>query len=79
MSAVRGGGRARDGGLYSEVECIMGNGHMVTPVDRQTHIRENITFPQLHWRAVQMLLTAIVLNMYLVLFLGLVTLRQPLA
>ena len=24
--------------LYSEVQCIMGNDHMGTPLDRQTHI-----------------------------------------
>ena len=36
---------------------IIGIGHMVTPppVDRQTHCCENITFPQLRWRAVTML------------------------
>ena len=25
------------GTLYSEVQCIMGNGHMGTPMDRLTH------------------------------------------
>ena len=31
----------------------MGNGHTYPhPVDRQTHNCENITFPQLRWRAV---------------------------
>ena len=48
------------GHLYSEVQCIMGNGHE-TPLplpDRMTDLRpdttENITFPQLRWRAVIM-------------------------
>ena len=31
-------------GLYSEVHSTMGNGY---PVDRQTHLRENITLPHL--------------------------------
>ena len=40
-------------GLYSEVQRIMGNGQMGTPpVDKQTHICENIIFQQLRWRAV---------------------------
>ena len=30
----------------------MVNSYMGTPVDRQTHICENITFPQLCWRVV---------------------------
>ena len=34
------------GVLYSEVQCIMGNGH------NKTDITENIIFPQLCWRAV---------------------------
>ena len=33
--------------LYSEVYCIMGNGH----TGIYTHTCENITFPQLRWRA----------------------------
>ena len=36
-------------GLYSEVQCIMGIGHMGPSVnrqtDRQTDMTENITFP----------------------------------
>ena len=28
---------------------IMGNGHMGVPVDRQTDMTENNTFPQLRW------------------------------
>ena len=44
--------------LYSEVKGITGNDHMrTTPScgqkEWQTHITENITFPQLHWRAVK--------------------------
>ena len=39
------------GALYSEVQCIMGNGHMESP-HGQTDSNENITFPQLRWRAV---------------------------
>ena len=40
-----GGGVLMSGGwLYSEDYCIMGSGHMDTS--------ENITFPQLCWRAV---------------------------
>ena len=35
--------------LYSEVECIMGNGDMGTPCE-QTDTTENITFPQIRWR-----------------------------
>ena len=42
------------GCLYSEVKCIMGNGHMVPPpVDRQTDTTKNITFPQPRWWAVR--------------------------
>ena len=44
------------GSLYSEVQCIMGNGHMGPlpyPVDRKmTDTTENITFPQLRWPVV---------------------------
>ena len=40
------GDRAKGGSLYSEVECIMGNGHMVTTCE-WTDTTENITFPQL--------------------------------
>ena len=40
------------GGLYSEFQCIMGNGHMGTP-RVQTDMTENITFPQLRWPVVK--------------------------
>ena len=50
MSDVRGGGTSAlaGGALYSEVQCIMGNGHMWNPplVNRQRDTTENITFPQ---------------------------------
>ena len=54
---ARGGSLPHVGGgevLYSEAQCIMGNGHMVHshPVDRQALNSENITFPQRRWRAV---------------------------
>ena len=45
-------------GVYraKEIQCIMGNGHMGTPVDRltdwQTDMTENVTVPQIHWRTV---------------------------
>ena len=39
------------GALYSEVQCIMGNGHIESP-HGQTDRDDNITFPQLRWRAV---------------------------
>ena len=42
----------RGGALCSEVQCIMGNGIMMTPINRQTDMTENITFPQLRWLAV---------------------------
>ena len=35
----------RGGSLYGEVQCIMCNGHMGPPVNRQTGTTENITFP----------------------------------
>ena len=40
--------------LYSEIQCFMGNGYMgpLLHVNRQTDMTENITFPQLRWRAV---------------------------
>ena len=41
-----GGGRP----LYSEVQCIIGNGPRWT--DRLTDTIENITISQLHWRVV---------------------------
>ena len=34
------------GGLYSEGQCIMSNGHMGPPIDRQTHTRVK-TLPSL--------------------------------
>ena len=45
-------GRGRQ--LYTEVQCIMGNGHMGPSAwtEWQTDTCENITFPQLHWRVV---------------------------
>ena len=54
MSGVSGGTGAEPGGgfMYSEVQCIMGNGHMGHPCGQtewQTHVTENIAFPQLHW------------------------------
>ena len=37
--------------MENKVQCIMGNGHMQSPVDRQTRLK---TLPSpLHWRAVQ--------------------------
>ena len=49
-----GGAKAHvwGGGLNSEVQCIMGNGHMGTH-PRKTDMIENITFPRLRWRAVK--------------------------
>ena len=38
-----GGGEA----VYSEFQCIMGNGYVGTPMDRLTDTYENITFSQL--------------------------------
>ena len=35
--------------MYGKVKYIMANGDMETPVSRQTHMTENITFPQLYW------------------------------
>ena len=43
--------RLGQGSLYSEVQCIIGNGHIGTPC-RQTDMYESITFLQLHWRVV---------------------------
>ena len=40
------------GSPYIEVQCIMGNDHMGLPVNRQTDMTENITFPQPCWQAV---------------------------
>ena len=40
------------GGMYSEVQCIMGNDHVGFPLKEwQTDMIENITFPQLLWQA----------------------------
>ena len=44
------------GGLYSEVQGIMDNGHVGTPVNRMTDTCENTTLPQLRWRAVMIYL-----------------------
>ena len=41
------------GGGYSEIQCIMGNGHIGPPL--WTDMTENITFLQLRWGAVKML------------------------
>ena len=38
--------------LYGVLQCIMGNGHMGSPLNRMTATAENITFPQLCWHAV---------------------------
>ena len=46
MSGV-GAGEA----LYSELDCIMVNGHMGDPRE-QTDTSENITFLQVRWRVV---------------------------
>ena len=40
-------GPVRGGRLYSEVQCIMGNGHMGPPIPLLTDMTLNITFPQL--------------------------------
>ena len=37
--------------LYSEIQCIMGNGHMGPPLWTDRHYWK-ITFPQLRWRVV---------------------------
>ena len=42
----KGGGVGRQFGQVYVVDVIMGSGHMGTPVNRQTDITENITFPQ---------------------------------
>ena len=39
MSDVQEGRGAGLGGLYSEVQCIKSNGHMGTPVNRQTRVK----------------------------------------
>ena len=51
---MSGGQCQRGGGLYSEVQCIMGNGHIGTPYE-QTDTSENIIFPQLRWRGVKIM------------------------
>ena len=45
----------RVGTWYSEVQCIMGNGHIGLPwsLCQQTDMTENITFAQLRWRGVK--------------------------
>ena len=42
------------GSMYGEVQYIIDNCHMnrSPPVDKKTDTTENITFPQLLWRAV---------------------------
>ena len=50
MSGVPGGGGWDT--LYSEVQCIMNNGHMGPSPREHTDACENITFPQLRLRAV---------------------------
>ena len=52
MSRLGGTGGRAGWALYSEVWCIMGNGHMGSPRG-QTDTTENITFPQLRLRAVK--------------------------
>ena len=44
-------GPCLEGGLYSEVQYIIGNGHMGAPPpsNRMTDTCENMTFPELHW------------------------------
>ena len=49
---VEGWGGGKAGALYNEVQCILGNGHMGPHLCEQTDRTENITFPQLRWRAV---------------------------
>ena len=40
------GGAGAGGALYSDAQCIMGNGHMkAPPVNIKTDTSENITFP----------------------------------
>ena len=51
---MSGGQWQRGGGLYSEVQCIMGNGHIGTPYE-QTDTSENIIFPQLRRRVVKIM------------------------
>ena len=52
MRSHEGKRKGKERSVYSEVQCSMGDDHMVCPVDRQTHANENITFPQLYWWAV---------------------------
>ena len=40
--------------IYSEVQCTMGNGHMGLNPCEQADMTENITFPQLLWRVVNL-------------------------
>ena len=44
MSGIGGG--VGTGGWYGEVQCTMGNGHMKTPMNKQTDTSENITSPR---------------------------------
>ena len=51
----RGQGRYQGGeAIYSEVQCTMGNGHMGLNPCEQADMTENITFPQLLWRVVNL-------------------------
>ena len=45
--------KSRGWALYSEVQCILGNGHMGTPLWTDRDTCENITFLQFRWRAVK--------------------------
>ena len=56
------GGQGQQWSLAGEVQCIIGNGHMGPPPNIMTNTTENITFPQLRWRAVTMELRACDLN-----------------
>ena len=53
MSGRRTGARAGGGSLYGDVHCIMGNGNMGCPLNRQTHTTENINLLQLCCRLVK--------------------------
>ena len=52
---------------FYQVKCIIGNGHMGPPLNRQTDTSENITFLQLHQRAVMIWLWQL---FYLMLCMG---------
>ena len=61
------GGRGCMGSLYSEVQCIIGNG--------QTDTTENITFPQLRWCAVRLPKKATVMTVSVVKTRRMLTVR----